>query len=67
MTQKTNFISHKDVLLMAALAAKQKLIEEITIYATDRFKETGRFDAFKFDWKEGQPNKPHCFWDSDSN
>ena len=31
----------------------------------DRFSETGRFDAFKFDWKDGEPNRPHIFWDSD--
>ncbi len=31
----------------------------------DRFSETGRFDAFKFDWKEGEPQRPHIFWDSD--
>ncbi len=31
----------------------------------DRFSDTGRFDAFKFDWKEGMPNRPHIFWDSD--
>lgn len=31
----------------------------------NRFKETGRFDALKCDWKEGDPNKPHIFWDSD--
>lgn len=34
-----------------------------TIY--DRFSETGRFDAFRFEWKEGDPNRPHIFWDSD--
>ena len=28
-------------------------------------KETGRIDAFKLDWKVGQPNEPHIFWDSD--
>lgn len=31
----------------------------------DRFCDTGRFDAFKFDWQEGMPGKPHIFWDSD--
>lgn len=31
----------------------------------DRFDETGRIGAFKFDWKEGMENKPHIFWDSD--
>ena len=30
-----------------------------------RCKETGRIDAFKLDWKAGQPNPPHIFWDSD--
>lgn len=27
---------------------------------------TGRFDAWKLDWKPGQPNQPHHFWDSDA-
>lgn len=31
----------------------------------DRFFETGRIDAFKFEWKDGDKNKPHIFWDSD--
>lgn len=26
---------------------------------------TGRIDAFRLDWSEGQPNQPHIFWDSD--
>ena len=34
-----------------------------SVYA--RFKETGRFDALRCDWREGMPNKPHIFWDSD--
>jgi len=28
-------------------------------------KETGRIDQYKLDWKPGQPNPPHIFWDSD--
>ena len=28
-------------------------------------KDTGRIDAFKLEWKHGQPNEPHIFWDSD--
>ncbi|MFQ5809304.1 MAG: glycoside hydrolase family 127 protein [Armatimonadota bacterium] len=28
-------------------------------------KETGRIDALKLQWKPGQPNPPHIFWDSD--
>ncbi len=31
----------------------------------DRFKETGRFDALRCMWREGNPNKPHIYWDSD--
>lgn len=31
----------------------------------NRFKETGRFDALKCNWREGMHNKPHIFWDSD--
>jgi len=47
-------------------ADKQQLISDTTIHAVcDRFKETGRIDAFAFDWKEGMPNRPHIFWDSD--
>lgn len=34
-----------------------------TVY--DRFSETGRFNAFLFNWKEGDPDRPHIFWDSD--
>lgn len=45
---------------------RQEINKNATIYAVrDRFKETGRFDAFKCDWEEGKPKKPHFFWDSD--
>lgn len=30
-----------------------------------RFLETGRFEALKQNWKEGAPDKPHIFFDSD--
>ena len=43
---------------------KQEMLRKTTVYAVyNRFKETGRFDAFKCD-----PNAkiaPHIFWDSD--
>ena len=60
-------ISFRDIELDNGFwADKQKLVNETSIYAVwDRFKETGRFDAFKCDWKEGMENKPHIFWDSD--
>ncbi len=45
---------------------RQKLNHDVTIHSVrDRFTDTGRFEAFKFNWKEGKPNKPHFFWDSD--
>ncbi len=45
---------------------KQDMVRNSTVKAVyNRFKETGRFDAFKCDWKEGMPNKPHFYWDSD--
>lgn len=47
-------------------ADRQKLNHGVTIHSVrDRFTDTGRFEAFKFNWQEGKPNKPHFFWDSD--
>lgn len=47
-------------------AQKQKLLRDVTVGAVrDRFEESGRFAAFRCDWKEGMPNRPHVFWDSD--
>ncbi|MBN2558919.1 MAG: glycoside hydrolase family 127 protein [Clostridia bacterium] len=31
----------------------------------NQLKDTGRLDTFKQLWKEGMPNEPHFFWDSD--
>lgn len=39
--------------------------QSVVKHVYDRFEETGRFDALRCDWKEGDPNKPHIFWDSD--
>ncbi len=45
---------------------KQDMIRKTTIWNVyKRFAETGRFAAFKLNWKEGDPNRPHIFWDSD--
>ncbi len=45
---------------------KQALVRRVTTKAVyDRFADTGRIDAFRFDWKPDAPNKPHFFWDSD--
>ncbi len=45
---------------------KQDLVRRATTPAVyQRFVETGRFGAFKCDWKKGMPHHPHVFWDSD--
>jgi len=45
---------------------RQKLNYEVSIPSVyNRFQDTGRFGALRFDWKEGDPNRPHIFWDSD--
>lgn len=44
----------------------EKLNGNVTVKAVyERFKETGRFDALKCTWKEGDEKQPHIFWDSD--
>lgn len=45
---------------------RQRINRDVSIWNVyKRFQETGRFDAFRCDWREGMPNKPHVFWDSD--
>lgn len=45
---------------------RQDLIRKTTVWNVyKRFVETGRFAAFKMNWKEGEENKPHIYWDSD--
>ena len=63
----TNYLPHDKIRLTGGFwREKQDLIRKTTIWNVyKRFKDTGRFDAFKMNWKEGMPNKPHYFWDSD--
>lgn len=45
---------------------RQQLNREVSVPAVrNRFADTGRFDAFRLTWREGMPNRPHIFWDSD--
>ena len=45
---------------------KQDMAVNTTAKAVyDRFAETHRFSALECKWKEGEPNRPHIFWDSD--
>ncbi len=44
------------------------LVRRVTVHAVyERFKETGRFDAFSCNWRDGDDpeKKPHIYWDSD--
>lgn len=44
----------------------QNLMRNVTVHSVyERFYNTGRFDIFRCDWKEGMENKPHRFWESD--
>ena len=47
-------------------ALRQKINREVTIpTCIRRCEETGRLKAFKLQWKPGDPDQPHVFWDSD--
>lgn len=46
--------------------ARQDLNRDVTLGSVrGQFEDTGRFAAFRFDWQEGMPDRPHIFWDSD--
>ena len=46
--------------------ARQRVNREVTLPAVlRRFTDTGRFAALRCDWREGMPQKPHIFYDSD--
>ncbi len=47
-------------------ADRIRLNENVTLDAVRRrFEDTGRFSALRCDWKPGDPNRPHFFYDSD--
>ena len=64
LTKKTDY---RSVTLTGGFwKQKEDLNRDVTMQAVyDRFYESGRIDAFKCEWKEGMPKKPHFFWDSD--
>jgi len=48
------------------LFERQKTNEKVTVpHIYKKCVETGRVEALKCKWTEGQPNRPHPFWDSD--
>ena len=45
---------------------RQDINSTVTLNSVyERFRETHRFDALKCKWKNGEPDMPHIFWDSD--
>ncbi len=60
-------LGYRNVQIEDGFWKRKKLVNEtVTINAIyDRFCDTGRIPAFACDWKEGMPNKPHIYWDSD--
>ena len=65
--QKSNIPMRAQVTVTGGFwGQKQQLNRAVTIHSVyDRFVETGRFEAFNVNWREGMPNRPHIFWDSD--
>lgn len=66
--EKFNPVSYIDVEIKEGFWKNRiDLNKTVTIYSVrDRFCDTGRFEAFKFNWYEGANiPKPHIFWDSD--
>ena len=50
----------------SVFAPRQKTGHDVTIPSClKRCRETGRIDAFRLQWKKGDPNPPHVYWDSD--
>ncbi len=61
-----NTVEFQNTVLSGFWSERYNMIRDTTIWAVyNRFVGTGRFAAMKMDWKEGMPNRPHIFWDSD--
>ena len=62
-----NSIDHSRVHLHSGFwLEKAELNRKITIRAVyEQFARTGRLRAFDMNWREGEENRLHIFWDSD--
>ncbi len=71
MTDKTSAklkpVSLKNVTIDGPFWARWQEINRTETIPTEfeQCKTTGLIDAWKLDWKQGDPNIPHYFWDSD--
>ena len=63
---KDKIHSAQILLCDSVFAPRQKTGHDVTIPSSLKCcRETGRIDAFRLQWKKGDPNPPHVFWDSD--
>lgn len=47
-------------------APRQETTRRVTLpIELKHLRDTGSIDAFRLDWRPGEPNPPHVFWDSD--
>lgn len=62
-----SFVPLKNVRVEGAFwEPRQETNREVTLpIEYQQCKTTGRIDAWKLDWKPGEPGRPHHFWDSD--
>ena len=64
---KLNAVSYRQVRIKGGFWHERvRVNRQITLpieYA--QCKSTGRIDAFRLDWRPGDPDPPHVFWDSD--
>jgi hypothetical protein len=48
------------------LFEKENLVRDVTLPALCKsYEKTGRVNSLKLNWRTGEPNEPHIFWDSD--
>ena len=44
-------------------AERYETVKNVTAEAIlKRFRESGRMDALRMNWRKGDPNRPHIFW-----
>lgn len=67
MKKKLSPVTMKHVRLTSGiLKDRQQVNAQVTVpFIYRRCVETGRVDSLLCKWREGRPNRPHPFWDSD--
>lgn len=67
MMEQAESVKFREVKLLDPVFAERiRIWRNATIPSViEKTKETGRIDAFRLNWKEGMPGKPHIYWDSD--